>query len=165
VAPGLAFREPGHAIALAGPFRPSLRGSELEKLRGSLAGGLPEVDLAEQARALEAVRAAARSGTLGSAHDISEGGLAGALAECCLAGGIGARVDVPGEGEEALFGEGPGGFVLSGPRAAVEAVEGAVVIGEVGGEAIEIAGAAGSLVVPVEEAFEAYERSIPGHFS
>jgi phosphoribosylformylglycinamidine (FGAM) synthase-like enzyme len=165
LAPGLAFREPGHVIALAGPFSPSLRGSELEKLRGSLAGGLPEVDLAEQARALEAVRAAAGSGALASAHDISEGGLACSLAECCLGGGIGARVEVPGEGEEALFGEGPGGFLISGPRAAVEAVEGAVVIGEVGGEAIEVAGAAGSLVVPVEEALEAYERSIPGHFS
>jgi phosphoribosylformylglycinamidine synthase len=162
-APGLALRAEGDAIALVGPFRPSLAGSELEKLRGALAGGLPPVELAEQARALEAVRAATRSGALSSAHDVSEGGLACALAECCIAGGLGARVELDG-GEEALFGEGPGGVLLSGPKESLEAVEGAVVIGEVGGEAIELAMGAGTLTVSVGEAREAYERAIGDRF-
>jgi phosphoribosylformylglycinamidine synthase subunit PurL len=164
-APGIAFRAEGHAIALVGPFRPSLRGSELDKLRGRLSDGLPRFDLGEQARALVGLREAARSGALASAHDVSEGGLACALAECCLAAGLGARVEPPGEGEEALFGEGPGGVLVSGDRAALEAIPGAVIVGEVGGEAVELTGPAGTLRVPVESALEAYERSIPDYFS
>jgi phosphoribosylformylglycinamidine synthase len=94
---------------------------------------------------------------------VSEGGLACALAECCIAGGLGARVELDG-GEEALFGEGPGGVLLSGPKESLEAVEGAVVIGEVGGEAIELAIGAGTLTVSVGEAREAYERAIGDRF-
>ena len=94
---------------------------------------------------------------LPTAHDVSEGGLACALAECCIEGGIGARVQLD-EGEAALFGEGPGGVVVAGPRAAVEQLEGAIVIGEVGGDALEIEGA---LSVPVSELRAAYEGAIP----
>src|SRR5262249_35821823 len=90
----LGFQHAGDAIALAGPFRPSLPGSELAKLRGEpLPGALPEVDLAVQRRTLEAVRDAVRGGELRSAHDVAEGGIAVALAECCLATGLGARID------------------------------------------------------------------------
>jgi phosphoribosylformylglycinamidine synthase len=163
-APGLALRAEGDAIALVGPFRPSLAGSELEKLRGGLADGLPAVDLAEHAEALDRLRAAARSGALASAHDVSDGGLACALAECCLAGAIGARVELRG-GEDELFGEGSGGVLVSGPRAELEAVPGAELIGQVGGEAVVIATAAGTLSVSVEEARLAHERAIEDRLS
>ena len=55
-----------------------------------------------------------RSGALRSAHDVAEGGLAVALAECAIASGLGAVVTGLG-GEDELFGEGPGAFVVSGP--------------------------------------------------
>ena len=74
--PRIGFAEPGHAIALVGPFEPRLEGSELEKLRGRLSGSLADVDLAEQARALEALREAVRGGELPTVHDIADGGLA-----------------------------------------------------------------------------------------
>ena len=90
--PRTGFAEEGHAIALVGMFEPALDGSELEKLRGRLASSLPPLDLAAHADALVRVRAAVRGGELPTAHDVSEGGLACALAECCVAGGIGARV-------------------------------------------------------------------------
>ncbi len=66
-----------------------------------------------------------RAGALSSAHDIAEGGLAVALAECCLAGGLGAEVELgpqlSGDGPfAALFGEGAGGFVVSGPADALD---------------------------------------------
>ena len=157
-APGAGFAEEGHAIALLGPFAPALDGSELEKLRGRLAQGLPALDLAEQAAALEAVREAVRAGTLASAHDVSDGGLAVALAECCIEGGVGARIELPVADEVALFGEGPGGVVVSGPRAVVETLPAARVIGEVGGDVLEIAGAA---AVPVARLREVYEGAIP----
>jgi phosphoribosylformylglycinamidine (FGAM) synthase-like enzyme len=157
-APRVGFAEEGHAVALLGPFAPTLEGSELEKLRGRLATGLPGLDLAEQAAGLEAVRAATRSGELASAHDVSEGGLACALAECCIEGGIGARVELPAENDAALFGEGPGGVLVSGPRPVIEALPGATVIGTVGGEALEI----GALLqVPVARLREVYEGAIP----
>src|SRR5262245_35618688 len=90
--PRIGFAEAGHAIALVGMFEPALEGSELEKLRGRLARSLPPLDLAAHADALVRVRAAVRSGALPTAHDVSDGGLACALAECCIAGWVGARI-------------------------------------------------------------------------
>jgi len=123
----LGFAQEGDAIAFAGPFKPSLPGSELAKLRGEpLPDGLPEVDVAAVRKTQETVRDAVRRGELGSAHDVAEGGLAVALAECCIGGGHGAQVDFRGaDGErlrEVLFGEGAGGFVVSGPRPALAAL-------------------------------------------
>jgi phosphoribosylformylglycinamidine synthase II len=155
--PRVGFAEEGHAIALVGMFEPALDGSELEKLRGRLGESLPPLDLPAHADALVRVRAAVRGGELPTAHDVSEGGLACALAECCIEGGIGARVRLD-DGEAALFGEGPGGVVVAGPRATVEQLEGAIVIGEVGGDALEVEGTLG---VPVSELQAAYEGAIP----
>ncbi|MET0837071.1 MAG: phosphoribosylformylglycinamidine synthase subunit PurL [Thermoleophilaceae bacterium] len=158
LAPRVGFAAPGDAVALIGPFAPALEGSELEKLRGGLAGGLPPVDLVEQAAALAELRDVMRGGEFPSAHDISDGGLACALAECCIDGALGARIELPVADDAALFGEGPGGVVIAGPLAAVEAMPGAVVIGEVGGDSLEITGA---LSLPVERLRAVYEGAIP----
>jgi phosphoribosylformylglycinamidine synthase II len=139
-----AFAREGDAIALLGPFAPELAGSELAKLRGELETGLPQPDVAAVAAACEAVRAAVRAGKVSSAHDIGDGGLACALAESAIGAGLGCRVDVQPlrsrgcSPEEALFGEGSGGFLLSGDPAVLEDI-GATLLGEVGGKAIEIA--------------------------
>ncbi len=156
--PRTGFSSAGHAIALVGPFRPALEGSELEKLRGRLAGGLPPVDLAEQAAALEELRAAARKAGLATVHDLADGGLAVALAECCIEGGAGARIELPSTDDAALFGEGPGGAIIAGPPEAVKEVPDARVIGEVGGDALETVGA---FRLPVAELRDAYEGAIP----
>jgi phosphoribosylformylglycinamidine synthase len=143
--PGMGFREAGHEIALVGPFDPNGAGSELEKLTGGLATELPAIDLREHARGLALVREAVREGLVASAHDVSDGGLAVALAECCIAGGVGARVELPHRGFAPLFfGEGPGGFVVSGDPAAIEELErragdvGFRRLGAVGGESLEV---------------------------
>jgi len=144
---GLAFARAGDGIALVGPFAPALAASELARLRGeALPGGLPAAEVAAVVAAQAAVRAAVRAGVVTSAHDVAEGGLAVALAECCLAGGVGAQVSLagrPGGGpDEALFGEGPGGFVLSGPDDALRALAAGAtpvaIIGRVGGERLRI---------------------------
>jgi phosphoribosylformylglycinamidine synthase subunit PurL len=133
----LAFAAEGDAIALVGPFSPSAVGSELSKLRGEApVGELPDADPAAIRVAHGAVRARVRSGAFRSAHDIAEGGVACALAECCIAGGLGASVRLP-HGLDP-FAEAPGrGFIVSAPR---EALAGFVVIGEVGGEMLAIEG-------------------------
>jgi len=146
----LGFAVEGDAVALiAASWAPALAGSELAKLRGEpLEGALPAADLGELRALHAAVRQGVRSGALRSAHDVAEGGVAVALAECCIAGGIGARVDGL-TGEATLFGEGPGAFVVSGPREAMARFGAAArVIGSVGGEALAIEG---ELEVPVAE--------------
>jgi phosphoribosylformylglycinamidine synthase len=154
----IGFAAYGDAIALVGPFAPSLVGSETAKLRGlAPAGRLPVMDPSAVRDAHVAVRDAVRSGALSSAHDISEGGLAVALAECCIAGGIGAEVRVEvHSGDEELFGEAPGsGFVVSGPDPAVSAL--GRVIGRVGGTALVISG---QLEVAVSELHRAREGGL-----
>jgi phosphoribosylformylglycinamidine synthase subunit PurL len=142
----LGFASAGDAVALVGPFAPSLAASELAKQRGEpLPDGLPEVDVAVVRAALEAVRDSVRAGALTSCHDVAEGGLLVAVAESCLAGGIGASLALdPPVGEEMrawLFGEAPGGFVVSGP---CEALDGlgertpVTALGEVGGDALTV---------------------------
>jgi phosphoribosylformylglycinamidine synthase len=164
--PASGFQNEGDAIALIGPFRPSPLGSELEKLGGGLATSLPEVDLERQARALGFVREAVRGGLVTSAHDVSEGGLAVALAECCIAGGRGARVELPD-----LFGEGPGGVVVSGPLASIDklaetaAEHGFLRLGEVGGDRLVASASAATLSVPVVDLATAFETGIPAQFS
>ncbi len=147
LAAGLGFARSGDEIALVGAFAPSLAASELAKLRGeALPDGLPEIDIATVRAAQLAVRDAVRSGELASAHDIAEGGLAVALAECCLAGGLGAEIILGEERAEAdresqLFGEGSGGFVVSGESRALQRLGESVAVrrlGVVGAQALRI---------------------------
>jgi phosphoribosylformylglycinamidine synthase subunit PurL len=135
----LGFALDGDAIALLSTsWQPSETGSELAKLRGdALEGSLPGADLGAIKALHAAVRQGVRSGALRSAHDVAEGGVAVALAECCIAAGLGARVAFDGP----LFAEGPGAFVVSGPREALARFGGAAqVIGEVGGDALVVEG-------------------------
>jgi phosphoribosylformylglycinamidine (FGAM) synthase-like enzyme len=148
----LGFARAGDAIALVGwtDGSPSLAASELAKLRGEqLPDGLPAIDLEAVLDTQAAIRAAVRSGAVSSAHDIAEGGLAVALAECCLAGELGASIALdanaaPGAadpGEADLFGEAPGGFLVSGPASALEELARHTTVrplGEVGGESLRI---------------------------
>jgi phosphoribosylformylglycinamidine synthase len=95
--------------------------------------------VAAAARAHAAVRDAVRAGDLTSAHDVAEGGLLVCIAEACLAGGLGAGLELAADaGDEALFGECPGrGFVVSGPEAALRALgerTEVVLLGTVGGD-------------------------------
>ena len=171
---GLALRD-GDAIALAGPFAPSLAGSELTKLRGELGPGLAGVEIPEHARAAAFVREAVRAGSVTAAHDVSEGGVACALAEMAIAGGAGAQCDLDSlveargaSGETALFGEGPGGYLLAGPRAEVEALASDAdvsfwIIGGAGGDALELSAAEAEVAVPLADAERAW-RSLADRF-
>ena len=151
---GLAFAQEGDAIALVGDFAPSPAGSELSKLRGGeLAGPLPEIDAAAIRDAHARVRELVRSGAARSAHDVAEGGIAVALAECCVAGAIGAAVTLP-DGLDP-FAEAPGrAFLVSGPA---DALRDLPVIGRVGGDVLALSGI---LDVAVSELTGARERGL-----
>jgi phosphoribosylformylglycinamidine synthase len=76
------------------------------------------------------------AGAARSAHDIAEGGIAVAIAECCIAGGVGATVTLP-DGLDP-FAEAPGrAFIVSGSE---EAMRGLAIIGRVGGAELELEG-------------------------
>ena len=167
-AAGIGFGAEGHTVALVGPYTPRLAGSELAKLLGEPLEPLAPVDLDSQRAAIELVRRAVRDGLVASAHDVSEGGLACALAECCLAGGVGAQLDLPWNGlAPTLFGEGPGGVLVSGPADAIaELTAGAGDVpvhklGETGGDALVISAGAATLSLPIEDLKTAHEQAIP----
>jgi phosphoribosylformylglycinamidine synthase subunit PurL len=132
----LAFGRAGDVVAVVGDMGGAdLAGSELAKLRGApVTGPLPALD-EERVRAAHAtVRELVRSGAARSAHDVAEGGIAVALAECCIAGELGATVSLP-KGL-APFAEALGrAFIVSGPE---EALRELLVIGRVGGPSLRV---------------------------
>ncbi len=111
VPPG--FIRDGDCIVLIGAPAGTLGASLwLRVMHGEGRGRPADPALARSACAVRCVREAVRAGLVASVHDVSDGGLAVALAEACIHGGRGASVTMP-SGGEAWFGEGPGRFVAS----------------------------------------------------
>ena len=158
----LGFAREGDAIAIAGHRAVTLDASELAKLRGEpLPDALPDVEVYELLRTLAAVRGGVRDGAIASAHDIAEGGLAVALAESCIAGGIGARVDLVAD-TTMLFGEAVGGFVLSGDEAALRALDCELaIVGAVGGDTLRVGE---SVEVSLAELTDAHRAGLVPYF-
>jgi len=123
---GLAWHEAGDAIWMlgaplgAGPDeRVTLAGtSYLERIHGQLTGRPPVIDLALERSVQAFLRQAISQGLVASAHDLSDGGLAVAAAECCMASGLGAHLELPaGDGrlDYLLFAEGGARILVSVP--------------------------------------------------
>ncbi|MEO5579691.1 MAG: AIR synthase related protein, partial [Gemmatimonadaceae bacterium] len=115
------FRTAGDTIVLIGDCAEELGGSEyLHRIHSTVAGRPPECDLEREAAAIEALLEAIRGGHVASAHDCSDGGLAVALTECCIAdttSTFGADVDLSVFGfvsdRAVLFGETGARYVIS----------------------------------------------------
>jgi len=115
------FESAGDTILLVGETRDELGGSEyLAAVHGIVAGQPPVCDLDAERRAIDAVLQAIGSEVVSSAHDLSDGGLAVALAECCIANRdlqTGMDVDLTSVAQISsrgmLFGESQGRYVLS----------------------------------------------------
>jgi len=166
------FRDNGDVIILLGTTRGHVGGSEyLACVHGLTAGDAPELDLDEEKKLHEVLIEAAENSLLQSAHDCSEGGLAVALAECCIVADgqqVGAQVDLSIEGireDFVLFGEDQSRAVISArPANGHKILEiarrkgiAAAVIGRVGGDVLSIGR---GIEVPVEEMSRVYRRSI-----
>jgi len=157
----------GDTVAIIGPFNPSLAGSELEKQRGELGRGLPEAAIVPVHEAIRLVRETVRSGRVGTVTDVSDGGIATALSELAIASGTGVTANLDPvmiqhecSAEDALFGEGPGGFIMAGSHAEFEHLGGRGVqvelIGRVGGDLIELRAGEEEVRILVEEAAAAF---------
>jgi phosphoribosylformylglycinamidine synthase len=162
------FSEAGHGIVLLGDTADELDGSAWAwVVHRHLGGRPPQVRLdAERALAAMLVEAAER-GAVSAAHDLSDGGLAQALVEACLVGGVGATVRLAGDRFVALFSE-------SSARAIVVAADSesvialacahgvpAAVIGETGGTTLAVDG---SFAVELDELRAQWEGTLPTLF-
>jgi phosphoribosylformylglycinamidine synthase len=170
------FHTAGDAIVLLGDNTDELGASEyLSRVHNLTIGAVPVVDLDHEKRLVDALLAAIAAGCIHSAHDISEGGFAVALAECCMADEdhvLGADVDIAGvtsvSARALLWGEAQGRVIVSSSNA--DAVLGvakahgipARVIGSVTNEKrLIIRAGARSLDTPLVPLSDAYFNAIP----
>jgi phosphoribosylformylglycinamidine synthase subunit PurL len=112
----MPFAREGDLIALLGESLDELGGSEfLRTIRGRDEGPCPEVNLSAERRLIDLLVAFVAHRKLSSAHDVSDGGLAAALGECAMSGGLGAeiRFDSNLRPSSLLFGESTGRAVVS----------------------------------------------------
>jgi phosphoribosylformylglycinamidine synthase len=164
----LAFKREGEAILLIGETTGWLGQSMyLRDLCGREEGAPPPVDLVEERENGDFVRALILDGTAAAAHDLSDGGLAVALAEMAMASGIGAALtaapdDIPAHAY--WFGEDQARYLVSVPAAQVKAVleraQAASVpvwaIGTTGGDALTLGDERPILVTILRERFEGW---------
>ncbi|MEK3988391.1 MULTISPECIES: phosphoribosylformylglycinamidine synthase subunit PurL [Robertmurraya] len=110
-----SFKDAGDLIYLIGETKPEFGGSELQKLtHNNIFGKAPELNLEVEEKAQKQVLSAIRAGVVASAHDVSEGGVAVALAESLMGSSeLGAEVTLQGEATTALFSESQSRFVLT----------------------------------------------------
>ncbi|KYD26672.1 phosphoribosylformylglycinamidine synthase subunit PurL [Geobacillus stearothermophilus] len=163
------FKQVGDLIYVIGEAKPEFGGSELQKwLEGRIFGKAPEIDLEVEARRQRQLLAAIRAGVVASAHDVAEGGLAVALAECLMGAlGLGAKVTVGGDLVSELFGETQSRFVVSVKKEHQEAFEQLVEakrIGEVTDDGIlTVNGEQGETVIrlSVDEMRNVWKGAIP----
>jgi phosphoribosylformylglycinamidine synthase len=172
-----SFHRSGDDIVLLGEPTAELGGSEyLARIHDTVAGAPPAVDLDKERLLIDALLDAIQGGLVSSAHDCSDGGLAVALAECCMMdrnGQFGASIDLTEWSDiptrALLFGEAQGRIVVSTDRAdrvleiAKKYGVPARVIGTVGAAngSLDVVMSGGKLSAPIATLDEAYHEAIP----
>ncbi len=145
----LPFKRAGEKILLIGKTEGWLGQSlYLRDICGREDGAPPSADLAAEKRNGDFVRGLIEKGTVTAVHDISDGGLAVALAEMAIAGGIGASIELPPSAPELgfLFGEDQARYILTAAPDAAEAIQHAAdqagvpcqIIGVTGGDTLTL---------------------------
>jgi phosphoribosylformylglycinamidine synthase II len=166
----IGFGRPDCGVVLLGRGEAEFGGSLWAHVaHGHIGGRPPAVDLDAERNLAAVLAAAAERGLLAAAHDLSDGGLAIALAESCLAGGQGCAVRVPGDPFTSLFGE-------SAARAVVAVIPGAEAefaalcsahgvpaaeLGVTGGSTLEIVDC---FTIPLDELAAAHRGTLPALF-
>jgi phosphoribosylformylglycinamidine (FGAM) synthase-like enzyme len=167
----VGFAADGARLVLLGTTREELGGSAwADVVHKHLGGRPPAVDL-DGERALAAlIASAASAGVLASAHDLSDGGLAVALAESCLRGGRGAVITLSGQDAfTALFSESAGRAVVSVSPGreddfaalCAEHEVPATVLGQAGGDALTVDDA---FTIPLTELRRVWTGTLPALF-
>jgi len=124
----IGFKRSGDVILLLGETREDLGGTEyLKRWHEQVTGRPPALDLELEQKVQATCLEAVREGLAASAHDCSDGGLAVALAECCIWGNLGAAVKLTDEEsavrlDACLFGESASRIVISATRKNAERI-------------------------------------------
>ena len=164
-----SFKAAGHDILLIGGVPGWLgRSAWLAAVAGRDEGAPPPVDLEAEKRNGELVAALIAAGRVTGVQDLSDGGLAVALAEMAMAGGVGATVAPDGPEHAVFFGEDQGRYLVT---TAPEATDGVIaeagragapilLIGVTGGDALALGRAA---PIPLARLVETYEGWFPNY--
>jgi phosphoribosylformylglycinamidine synthase len=167
-AASLAFKPEGDAVLLIGGAPTWLgRSVWLATICGRDEGAPPPVDLAAERRNGEFILATIGTGEASAVHDLSDGGLAVALAEMAIAGRIGATIDqgaVVGPAHAFFFGEDQGRYLVSASAAGAQAILAAAAkagvpaarIGTTGGDALRLGGEAPVGLAALSQAHESW---------
>ncbi|OHB31278.1 MAG: phosphoribosylformylglycinamidine synthase II [Phenylobacterium sp. RIFCSPHIGHO2_01_FULL_69_31] len=157
--------KPGDVLVLIGATKGELGASMyLREIAGREDGAPPPVDLALERKTGDVVRGLIQSGQLHTVHDLSDGGLAAALCETCLASNVGCDLRLEGVPWVTLFAEDQARYLvaLNDPTPVLTACRAAgvpaAILGEAGGEAIRIEAA---LDLPLAELRKAHEGWMP----
>jgi phosphoribosylformylglycinamidine (FGAM) synthase-like enzyme len=164
----LAFKREGEAVVLIGGAPGWLgRSAWLATIVGRSEGAPPPVDLASERSIGEFVASLIASRRVSAVHDLSDGGLAVALAEMAMAGGIGVAVEpsaVEGPAHAFFFGEDQARYVVTAPAATCEALLAeaaragvpATRLGTTRGLTLDLPGEAPVAVATLRETFESW---------
>jgi len=163
----IAIKRPGDAILLVGETRGWLGQSlYLREFCGLEDGAPPPVDLAAEKRNGDFVRGLIVNRALTAVHDVSDGGLAVALAEMALAGGIGATITLAPSlmTHAALFGEDQARYIVTAAPEKAEAIRieagnagvACEIIGLTGGTALTLGSEPAILLNDLERAHETW---------
>jgi phosphoribosylformylglycinamidine synthase len=167
-AASLAFEREGDAVLLIGGSPSWLgRSAWLATILGRDEGAPPPVDLAAERRNGEFVLSLVRAGRVGAVHDLSDGGLAVALAEMAMAGGIGVAIErsaVEGSAHAFFFGEDQARYVVTARPGEGEALIAearradvpAARLGTTGGLSLDLPGEPPIAVATLVDAFESW---------
>jgi phosphoribosylformylglycinamidine synthase len=167
------FKSAGDAIFVLGQTKNELGGSEYYAMKGQLGANVPQVNFGKNAALYRKLEKAIAVRLVASCHDCSDGGLAVALAECCIGGNVGAEAELGPlaaklTGEQVLFSESAGRFVVSvkkkDEKAFIRAMRG-VPCARVGAvaqhEALSISvNAKGMLAVPVSSLRDSWKKTM-----
>jgi phosphoribosylformylglycinamidine synthase subunit PurL len=165
----VAFKESGHDIYLIGDTRGEIGGTEyLKVIHNLVTGKIPSINLIIHKHTIDYLLSLIKSGLVYSAQDISDGGLAVALAECCFGNHIGAEITYgPGcRSDFLLFDESQSRVIVTAPPKSrdriVQMAAGFAVpvrrIGITGGNKLKI----NNLIdVSVDKLYQIYEEAIP----
>ncbi|HET9080671.1 MAG TPA: phosphoribosylformylglycinamidine synthase subunit PurL [Trebonia sp.] len=157
-------------VVLLGTTSPEFGGSAWAGVvHQHLGGRPPAADLESERKLAALVTAAAADGLLASAHDISDGGLAIALAESCILGGRGCAVTFPGDPFTVLFSESSARAVISVTPGRETEFAGlaqshgvpATLLGRTGGGSLTVEGA---FQIPLTELSEVWTAPLPAIF-
>ena len=168
----MGFAVPGDAVCLLGETRDELAGSAwAQVIHDHLGGHPPSVDLDHEKRLAELMVRASRRGLLRSAHDLSEGGLAQALVECCLRRGLGVDVGLPIEIDSfvILFSETTGRVLVSLKPDLVDELKSLCAEAQIPLTRLGVVGQpdeaelhiAGQCIVPLEKIRQAWSAALP----